>query len=180
MKIFLFGAAAAGAIAGCGPAFAQAAAPQRCPHRRDERRPSFAPMCRGMSQRMFARLDASKDGFVTRAEADAVARQIEAKADQGAGRFDPGKIFARLDANKDGKVTQAEADALTRLLRPSAASLRTRRRTDVGGCSRAATSTRTASITRAEFDAAATQMKARMEHAGVAEFGERTVCQADD
>src|SRR4029077_9150206 len=65
--------------------------------------------------KMFARLDANHDGFITQAEADALqaqhAAKVEQRSEKRAGNFDPGKMFARLDANKDGKITQIEADA---------------------------------------------------------------------
>lgn len=53
------------------------------------------PIEEALAAGFFERLDANKDGQVTRAEADAVAQQF----------------FDRLDANKDGEVTAKEADA---------------------------------------------------------------------
>lgn len=65
----------------------------------------------------FARLDADRDGFVTRAEAQAQAQagradrrahrgeRREARAERKAERF------ARLDANRDGAISRAEFDA---------------------------------------------------------------------
>jgi hypothetical protein len=60
-------------------------------------------------------VDTNRDGFIDKAESDAIMAQRAAKAEQRAerraARFDPAKMWARLDANKDGKLTQAEADA---------------------------------------------------------------------
>lgn len=72
-------------------------------------------------QRMFARLDANRDGYVTRDEIEA-ARTLRGGrhgprgmgAERGV-RADPARrgerLFARLDANRDGVVTRAEFDA---------------------------------------------------------------------
>ena len=51
------------------------------------------------------RLDADKDGKVTRAEAKSLAD----RAPNGAAMVD--RIWTRLDANKDGVITRAEIDA---------------------------------------------------------------------
>ena len=51
----------------------------------------------------FARIDADKDGFVTRAEADAEMARMKS---EGLGRY-----FDMMDANKDGQVSRAEFDA---------------------------------------------------------------------
>ena len=55
--------------------------------------------------RMFARLDADKDGKVTQAEADAAHKQAESMERKRRGH---GGMVMRLDANKDGAVTRAE------------------------------------------------------------------------
>ena len=63
------------------------------------------------AQRMFARLDTNKDGFITQAESDAVRAQRAAKRQDRARHRGPAKMFDRLDANKDGSLTRAEAEA---------------------------------------------------------------------
>jgi len=57
--------------------------------------------------RHFAKLDSNRDGFVTRAEADAMkAQRMEKRsAKRSERRF---ARFARIDANHDGSVSQAE------------------------------------------------------------------------
>ena len=57
--------------------------------------------------RMFGRLDTNKDGKITQAEVDAVAKKGE--GDRRGGRM--GGIM-RLDADKDGAVSVAEASAM--------------------------------------------------------------------
>jgi hypothetical protein len=47
-------------------------------------------------QQVFARLDANRDGFITRAEA-------------GAGAAQGGQLFAMADANRDNRVSLGEA-----------------------------------------------------------------------
>lgn len=62
----------------------------------------------------FARVDANRDGFVTKAEADSAVeafrgkraeRRTERRAERREHRFE------RLDANRDGSITRAEWDA---------------------------------------------------------------------
>ena len=60
-------------------------------------------------ERHFARLDADRDGFVSKAEADAAAERRHSRASERMHK--PGSaLFERLDANKDGVVTRAEAE----------------------------------------------------------------------
>jgi Ca2+-binding EF-hand superfamily protein len=49
----------------------------------------------GLAERWFERMDANKDGKLTRAEVDAGSQ----------------RLFERIDANKDGEVTHEEAEA---------------------------------------------------------------------
>ena len=69
-------------------------------------------------QTMFARLDADRDGFVTKAEGEA-ARTSHHQAMRGAGHSAPeargerpahdrGAMFDRLDSNKDGAISREE------------------------------------------------------------------------
>jgi len=66
---------------------------------------------------MFARLDTNRDGFVTRAEADAahqaMAGEMREKfakhfADGGMPHPDSGAMFDKLDTNKDGSISRQE------------------------------------------------------------------------
>jgi hypothetical protein len=63
--------------------------------------------------RMFARMDANKDGRITQAEADAAAKRAEAAGRTGPGGGPPGGFLMRMDANKDGAVTKAEIAAMS-------------------------------------------------------------------
>lgn len=58
--------------------------------------------------RMFARMDANKDGKITQAESDAAGKRAEAAGRTGS----PGGMLMRLDADKDGAVTRAELGAM--------------------------------------------------------------------
>jgi len=116
MKTILLGGAAALAFVAGSAAFAQAAAPVQ-PARGEHRMMQTEARTEIPAHvaKMFARLDANRDGFITQAEVDAMQAQHAAKqeerSEKRAARFDPAKIFDRLDANKDGKVTRAEAEA---------------------------------------------------------------------
>ncbi|HEX6742228.1 MAG TPA: EF-hand domain-containing protein [Sphingomicrobium sp.] len=65
---------------------------------------------------MFARLDANKDGAVTREEADAAHRAMAGEMHKFTKRFeagdfphpDRGAMFDRLDTNKDGSISRQE------------------------------------------------------------------------
>ena len=109
-KAILFGAAAA-VLAASAPALAQPArsgAGDRIVTRAD------------MQDRVrsnFMRVDANRDGFVTRAEAQAVAGERrggrrEARAERRENRGERRAAqFARLDANRDGMISRAEFSA---------------------------------------------------------------------
>ena len=58
--------------------------------------------------KQFARIDTNRDGFVTKAEVDAIAATRGQKV---AATRNPGAMFDRLDANRDGSITRAEFDA---------------------------------------------------------------------
>jgi len=62
--------------------------------------------------RMFARMDANKDGRITQAEADAAGKKAEAAGRTGPNGGPPGGMVMRMDANKDGAVTKAELAAM--------------------------------------------------------------------
>jgi Skp family chaperone for outer membrane proteins len=58
----------------------------------------------------FARMDTNRDGFVTKAEADAASEALHAKwAERRDERGD--RTFEKLDTNKDGAVSRGEWDA---------------------------------------------------------------------
>jgi hypothetical protein len=115
MKEFLIGAAA---IVLAGAAIAQApvasSAPPAAPHAREHTRAEVVTKVRDH----FAQLDANRDGFLTKEEADA-GRQIfkdrmrakvgERRQDriERAGR-DPNAAFDRLDSNRDGSISREE------------------------------------------------------------------------
>ncbi|HUG45299.1 MAG TPA: EF-hand domain-containing protein [Sphingomicrobium sp.] len=99
----LFVSAAAIATLAVGPALAQAGADgAKAMHK--------APMTRAAVvarvQEHFAKLDADKDGFVTKAEAEAMKAE---KRKMKMGGHD--KMFDRMDADKDGSISRAEFDA---------------------------------------------------------------------
>ena len=112
MKTILLGGAAAAAMFAGGAAIAQMAptAPG-APHARMAKSETRADL-QAHVQRMFARLDANKDGFVTREEATAARAQFAARFQhrgaQHADNRDRSKAFDRLDANHDGVISRAE------------------------------------------------------------------------
>lgn len=184
-KTFLGGAAAIALATGTA-LFAQAAPPAKP-----------APSAHKMMQqtelrtdvqanvaKMFARVDANRDGFITNAELQAVGAQRQAKlaerAKERADKFDPAAMFARLDANKDGKITQAEADAAHNAR--AQAKGKVPAKPHANGFFARLDTNKDSMITRAEFDAAAAQMHARLEQAGMHHgggFGEHMLAAAD-
>ena len=165
MKKILFGGAAAIALVSGTALLAQVAPPAKGAHAghkmtmQTELRTDVA----GHLQKMFARLDTNKDGFITQAELDALQTQRQTKLEQRAEHFDPAKVFARLDANNDGKITQAEADAV----RNARAAAKGKPASAHAGLIARLDTNKDGVVTRAEFDAAAGQMHARMEQAAM-------------
>ena len=110
-KILLAGAAFA--VAAAAPVVAESVQPH---HPGMMNKTETRADVQGDVAKMFTRLDANKDGFVTDAEVQAAqARHAEKRQDKmekRAENYDPAKMFARLDSNKDGKVTKAEAEAV--------------------------------------------------------------------
>jgi Ca2+-binding EF-hand superfamily protein len=144
MTKFLFAAATAAAVLAFDPAVAQIAPPPGVSQGtapvataptgpRVQRHVFRMPMkiktrdqVVAHSREMFARLDTNKDGFVTRAEADAAhqamggeIRQKFAKrfADGGMRHPDRGAMFDKLDANKDGSISRQEFMSASRHVR---------------------------------------------------------------
>lgn len=173
MTRFLLAGAAAAAMLAIAPAVAQTAPPSAHPGARTHMmKAETRADAQALIAKHFARLDANRDGFISKAEIDAMQAQRSAKlqqrAEQRAQRFDPAKAFARLDGNKDGKITQAEADAAhaARVAakggQPAQASA-----TASHGLFARADANKDGIITRAEFDASAGQMRGRLEQAGM-------------
>ena len=185
-KTFLGGAAAI-ALATGSALFAQAAPPAK-PAPRAHKMMQQAELrtdVKANVAKMFARVDANHDGFITDAEMQAAGAQRQAKlaerAKERAAKFDPAAMFARLDANKDGKITQAEADAAHNA-RAQAKGGAPAKAHAAGGLFARLDANKDSMITRAEFDAAAAQMHARMEQAGMHSgggFGEHMLATAD-
>jgi Ca2+-binding EF-hand superfamily protein len=67
-------------------------------------------------QRMFARLDANRDGFITKDEVAAVETQAEAKWQQRSQKRgqDRANAFDRIDSNHDGVISRDEFAAAPR------------------------------------------------------------------
>jgi Ca2+-binding EF-hand superfamily protein len=119
-------------------------------------------------QKMFARLDTNKDGFITKAEIDAIEAQRTAKLEQRAAKFDPSKIFDRIDANHDGKITVAEEQAAhAQRVQAKGGKPAVAQATGFRGLFARADANKDGIVTRAEFDATGAQLKARMEKAGM-------------
>lgn len=108
MKEFLIGAAG---IIVAGAAIAQAPVTTPAPH-------AMASMADKTHTRdemiakvreHFAKLDADKDGFLTKAEAEAGHSAMKHRIVERLGeRHDPAAAFDRLDANKDGAISRDE------------------------------------------------------------------------
>ena len=168
MTKILLGGVAAVSLASAGVLFAQAAPPAQQPHRgrgmmmQTELRADV----QGHVAKMFAHFDTNKDGFITQAEIDALQSQREAKMEKRAAKLAPAKMFARLDANKDGKVTQAEVDAMHAARAAAKGKPAATGHAGAGMFARFDTN-KDGAITQAEFGAAAAQMHAHMEQAGL-------------
>lgn len=110
MYKLLIGGTAAAALAALTPAFANA---NQSNHGWNDKTEARADV-QGDVAKMFGRVDANKDGFISTAEIDALAakrgERHAAKMEKRA-NFDPAKAFAKMDTNKDGKLTKPEAEA---------------------------------------------------------------------
>lgn len=123
MNKFLIGGAVAAAIIGGGAAIAQnmQTAPAMPMHRMHVAAPMTRAAVQSHVQAMFAKLDANRDGFITKDEAQAAGQQMHARmmerrtqgtaAGQSARRA---QMFDRLDANHDGMITRDEFAAAPR------------------------------------------------------------------
>lgn len=174
LKSVLSGAAAA-AILASGAAIASTAqtpatAPTTAPHghMRHAMKTETRADVNGRVAKMFARLDANHDGFITQTEIDALQAQRAQRMEQRAAKFDPSKMFDRLDLNHDGQITVAEAEA-ARAQRAEAKGGKPAKAnaTAFGGLFARADTNKDGVISKAEFDTMGQQMKARMEKAGM-------------
>ena len=123
MRKYLFGGVAIAAIAAMSPAIAQVAQPAPAPQVLIQRVPMAAKVHTRADVgahvgKMFERLDSNRDGFVTRAEvqavrADRLAKRIERRGAGAPGRpmADRGAMFDRIDTNRDGSISRAEFEA---------------------------------------------------------------------
>jgi Ca2+-binding EF-hand superfamily protein len=166
MSKFLLGGAIA-AIAATA-AFAQSAPPAAKPamHGRAIQTEARTDVAANVGK-MFARLDTNRDGFITKAEVDAVEAQRSQKLEKRAEGFNPDKIFDRVDANHDGKITVAEEQAAhnARAVAKGKAPAQAKATAFTGLFARA-DANKDGTVTRAEFDAIGNQLRARMENAG--------------
>jgi Ca2+-binding EF-hand superfamily protein len=121
--------------------------------------------------KMFARLDTNHDGFIAKAEVDAIDAQRAAKIEQRAKSFDPDKVFARIDANHDGKITPAEVQAARNSRAQAKGTPAKAPATGFTGLFARADANKDGAVTRAEFDAVGAQLKGRMEKAGLRSGG---------
>jgi Ca2+-binding EF-hand superfamily protein len=112
MKKILITGVAVAALAGVAPAIAQTA-PAPAPQAKTAKvtKPLTRADVTQKAQQHFTKLDANKDGFLTKAEADAAVHAVHERVEQRMDRRGDA-TFARFDANKDGKVTRAEAEAV--------------------------------------------------------------------
>jgi Ca2+-binding EF-hand superfamily protein len=130
-------------------------------------------------QKMFARLDANRDGFITKSEADAEQAQRSERFQQrqerraqkmekrGKGR-DQAAMFDRIDANHDGKITQAEADAAQQAHEQAMGGKPAHAHAvAIGGLFARADTNKDGVVSRAEFDTLASQWHGRFERAGM-------------
>lgn len=183
MKLFVGGAAFA-ALFVSAAAFAQTAAPATStvrPHRshsyfaRNENRSDVAKHV----EKMFARFDLNRDGFITKDEVATTEAAYQARQQQQAPKR-AAKLFERLDANHDGQITLAEVEA-AHAARYAARGEQPKpgRRVHSRLFARADTN-KDGVITRAEFDAARTNGALQFHRASLSRgFGGRTFDAAD-
>ena len=108
MKAFLIGGAATVALVAIGPAIAQVA--PAAPAATKAAKVHTRADVQAKVAEHFAKLDANRDGFVTRAEADAAREQLRARIAERVGERRE-QAFERLDSNNDGAISRSEWDA---------------------------------------------------------------------
>jgi len=145
MSKLLIGAAAVAALAAGSAVIAQNApmAPMPMGHAGMASRVMTRAEVQAHVAQMFARLDANRDGFVTKAEADAMKGQLHDhmgnrfKAPMpgapGAPGINPAQAFDRVDANHDGVITRDEFAAAPH---PGMQMMRVRMARGMGGMAR--------------------------------------------
>jgi Ca2+-binding EF-hand superfamily protein len=173
-KMVPISALAALLLAG-GAAYAQSAQPRAtpaaAPHRHATNAQTRATV-EARATKMFARFDSNHDGFITKAEIDALHAQRAQKAEQRAQRFDPSKIFDRLDLNHDGRITVAEAQAeRSQRLQAKGGEHAPAHGGGFTGLFARADSNKDGAVTRAEFETMGEQLRTRMQHASMARRG---------
>jgi len=164
-KMLLIGSVAAVAATG---AFAQSAPPpgKAGMHGRMMRTEARTDVAANVGK-MFARLDTNRDGFITKAEVDALEAKRSQRLEKRAEGFSPDKIFDRVDANHDGKITVAEEQAAHKARAQSKGKAPAQAKaTAFTGLFARADANKDGAVTRSEFDAVGNQLRARMEKAG--------------
>ena len=104
-KLLIGGAALALAV----PALAQVA-PTPAPQMQHAMKVQTRAEVQAKVAEHFARVDTNRDGFVTKAEADAAMQAFRGKHGEKRAEW-RGQAFERLDTNRDGAITRAEWDA---------------------------------------------------------------------
>jgi Ca2+-binding EF-hand superfamily protein len=122
MKTYLMGGIALAAVVGATAALAQTAqpapaapAPQHAPRSHFGKPEARADVAQHV-QRMFARLDTNRDGYITKDELAAMEAQFQAKMQQRAATRgqDRSNAFDRIDTNHDGVISREEFAAAPR------------------------------------------------------------------
>ena len=184
MKFILIAAAAGSALA-LAPALAQTT--QQAPAAGGKRGLVVETRkdAQARAQRLFARLDTNRDGFVTQAESDALQAQRGARQQQRAARQaqrrDPAAMFARLDSNKDGQITRAEAEAArtARAARKGGQQPAKTQAVAFGNLFERADADRDGNISQAEFQAAPQRQRKEAKQAGRRASGGRMFAAGD-
>jgi EF-hand domain pair/EF hand len=122
MTKYLLGAAVAAAAVALSPAIAQT--PQPAPHVQLQHAPMKAHTRAEVGahvRTMFEKLDTNRDGYVTKAEAQAargdhagrVMKRIHKRMsrDAGGGAANRGAMFDKLDTNRDGSISRPEFES---------------------------------------------------------------------
>jgi Ca2+-binding EF-hand superfamily protein len=157
MKLFLGGAAFA-ALFVSAAAVAQTTAPAS-PTVRTHRSHSYFARNENRTdvpkhvQKMFARVDLNRDGFITKDEVATSEAAYQARQQQQAPKR-AAKLFERLDANHDGQITLAEVEAAHAARYAATDRQTTRTRPVHSRLFDRADANKDGVITRAEFDAA--------------------------
>lgn len=107
MRKLLIGAAALAVVT---PAIAQVATQAPAPQVQREAKVHTRADVQAKVAEHFARLDTNRDGFVTKAEAEAARAQFAERIRERSGERRE-KAFDRIDANNDGAISKAEWDA---------------------------------------------------------------------